>query len=138
MNQGTVVIIKKIAIILASIAGLFVVSIFAFILWFIYFSVDFEPTKFNAENWQKSIPTMSWNSVRLTMVDDLVENHLNTGMSKNEVIELIGIPDDTPYFRNYDMVYYLGRERNPIGIDSEWLVFKVNYGKIQSFNIVRD
>lgn len=101
-------------------------------------TVDFKPTSFDSQHWMFSKPEMSWESVRLKMVDDLVENHLKVGLQKSQIISLIGSPDETKYFNNYDMVYYLGRERNSIGIDSEWLVIKLQENKVESFKIAHD
>lgn len=101
-------------------------------------SIEFEATEFSSLEWKSSEPEMTWDSLRLKMADDLVENHIKKGQSKAAVILLLGKPDKTEYFKDYDMVYYLGRERNPIGIDSEWLVIKLNSDKVESFHIVRD
>jgi hypothetical protein len=39
---------------------------------------------------------------------------------------IVGEPIDTGYFRDWDLVYYLGDERGFISIDSEWLLFKLD------------
>ena len=101
-------------------------------------SIEFEPLQFSSSAWKAAKPEMTWESLRLKMVDDLMENHLSRNQSKESVIALIGKPDDTEYFRDYDMVYYLGRERNALGMDSEWLVFKVNNDIVKSYHLVRD
>ena len=57
------------------------------------------------------------------MVDDLLEKHEIVGMYRNEIIELLGEPSDTEYFKESDnIVYWLGTERGLVRIDSEWLV----------------
>ncbi len=103
-----------------------------------YGSIDFEPSSFDSDAWKASKPEMTWNSLRLKMVDDLMESHLYNNQSKASVIALIGEPDDTKYFDNYDMVYYLGRERSGLGVDSEWLVFKLKNNAVQNFRLVAD
>jgi hypothetical protein len=60
------------------------------------------------------------------MVDDLLKRHSLDEMTRAEVVALLGEPDDTPYFREWDMVYWLGPERGLIGIDSEWLVLRLD------------
>lgn len=60
------------------------------------------------------------------MVDDLLERHQLTGMGRAEVVAILGEPDRTPYFREWDMIYWLGPERGLLGIDSEWLVLRVD------------
>ena len=60
------------------------------------------------------------------MVDDLLERHKLDEMTRAEVVALLGEPDATPYFREWDMVYWLGPERGLMGIDSEWLVLRLD------------
>jgi hypothetical protein len=40
-------------------------------------------------------------------------------------VALLGEPPKTEYFKEFDLVYYLGPERGFMGIDSEWLVLKL-------------
>ena len=61
------------------------------------------------------------------------------GMSQQQVSSLLGPADDTDYFRNWDMVYWLGPERGFLSIDSEWLVLRLDEQKrVNDFAIVRD
>jgi len=131
-------IFKRILIVLSILLVAALIYIGGMLYWFSIGAVDFEAIKFNSEKWKASEPAMSWESPRLKMIEDLIENHLSVNMQVSEVLSLIGKPDDTPYFRSYDMVYYLGRERNAIGIDSEWLVFKTKNNIVQSYTLVRD
>lgn len=74
-------------------------------------------SKFNYENWIEKQDKRVW------MVDDLLEKHEIVGMYRNEIIELLGEPSDTEYFKESDnIVYWLGTERGLVRIDSEWLV----------------
>ena len=63
--------------------------------------------------------------IRIRMVDSLLRKYEFTGKSRAEVVDILGEPDKTGYFRDYDMVYRLGMERGFISIDSEWLVLYV-------------
>lgn len=56
------------------------------------------------------------------MIDHLVWSGKLDGVSKKDVISMLGPASETNYFSDWDAVYYLGRERGLIGIDSEWLV----------------
>jgi len=47
-------------------------------------------------------------------------------MSKSEIIDLLGIPPQTGYFRDYDLVYWLGPQRGFMPIDSEWLCIRLD------------
>jgi len=59
---------------------------------------------------------------RQKMFDDLVANHLS-GKTRGEIESMLGEPD-TGYFEGTgrDLLYILGPERGPFGIDSEWLL----------------
>ncbi len=60
-------------------------------------------------------------------------------MTREQVSAIIGEPDKTGYFKNWDMVYWLGPERGFISIDSEWLVFRLDELKrVTNYAIVRD
>ena len=77
--------------------------------------------------------------VRLSMVDALVRTHRLNGMHRDEVIDLLGPPPDTDYFRDWDAVYWLGPERGLMRIDSEWLVLKFGPDdRVTEWAIVRD
>jgi hypothetical protein len=72
------------------------------------------------------------------MVDDLLEHHHLPGKSRTEVVDLLGEPDKTDKFRNYDMVYWLGRERSAFALDSDWLVLKLSKGFVTEARDVTD
>ena len=73
------------------------------------------------------------------MVDDLLERYELRGMTRAEVVALIGEPPKSDFFRSYDLVYWLGPERGLIGIDSEWLVMKLDANRrVTSVELVTD
>ena len=93
---------------------------------------------FDSVAWNKRHDDLA-NATRIRMVDDLLRRHEFRGMTRDEVTAIIGEPDDTPYFKDWDMVYWLGPERGFMGIDSEWLVFRLDGQKIvNDYRIVRD
>ena len=93
---------------------------------------DFDPVEWQG---QKSMN----NDVRIRMVDDLLRRHSFKGMTREQVTAIIGEPDKTEYFKDWDMVYWLGPERGFIRIDSEWLVFRLDsHKKVIDLQIVRD
>ena len=83
-------------------------------------------TSFDSSGWQDSARVFSQDPIRIRMVDDLLERHELDEMTRAEVVALLGEPDKTPYFREWDMVYWLGPERGLMGIDSEWLVLRLD------------
>jgi hypothetical protein len=75
---------------------------------------------------------------RIHMVDDLLRRHRLVGMSQAQVEDLLGAPPPTEYFREYDYVYWLGPERGAFSIDSEWLVLKLDKGRVIHAEVVTD
>jgi hypothetical protein len=78
---------------------------------------------------------------RTEMVDDLVGKKVLDKLTKEQVIHLLGDPlKDNPYFvsTGRDMIYHLGRERNPLGVDSEWLLIWLDDNKVTKYEIVTD
>jgi hypothetical protein len=68
-------------------------------------------------------------AVRGCMVDDLLDRNELRGMTREQVVGLIGPPDTVRDLTDYDMVYWLGPERGLIGTDSEYLVMKLDKAK---------
>ena len=77
--------------------------------------------------------------IRLRMGDDLLRRHALTGMTRDEVVSLLGTPPETDYFRGYQFVYWLGPERSWMSIDSEWLAIRFGKdGRVNRAEILRD
>lgn len=96
-------------------------------------------TSFNSASWQDSTHVFSQDPVRIRMVDDLLKRHELGEMTRTEVVALLGEPDDTSYFREWDMIYWLGPERGLGGIDSEWLVVRLDQDqRVVEYRVVTD
>jgi hypothetical protein len=119
---------KKLKVVFALAA----VALFAGGSWFV-----FRPGRhFDPSLWGDSQTPAS---VRLRMADDLVDNKKLIGLTRLEVVALLGEPPKTEYFKEFDMVYYLGPERGFISIDSEWLVLKLGPdGRVVRATIAND
>ncbi|WP_193224398.1 outer membrane protein assembly factor BamE [Bacillus sp. B1-b2] len=79
-------------------------------------------------------------SKRVEIIDDLLLNYDFKGMTKNEVINILGTPSETEYFKkDNNIVYHLGYERGLISIDSEWLVINFDGNEIViNYDVVTD
>ncbi len=99
-----------------------------------------DQTPFVSNVWKNTPAVFSHDSVRLRMIDDFLESHSIVGMSRVEVILLIGEPDQTEYFKSYEMVYMLGQETGSyFAIDSQWFVLDLNDSeRVVSYDIVTD
>jgi hypothetical protein len=97
-----------------------------------------QPLAFDRAVWLTGDNNTSMNPPRLRMADDLVEKQVALGKTRAEIESLLGPPTQTNYFRNYDMVYWLGPERSGYGVDSEWLVVRISEGRANEAKIVHD
>jgi outer membrane protein assembly factor BamE (lipoprotein component of BamABCDE complex) len=73
------------------------------------------------------------------MADGLLLTNRLLGMTREQVVALLGPPPATNYFSEWDLVYQLGLQRSFIAIDSEWLVIRLgSNGRVQEARIVVD
>jgi hypothetical protein len=94
---------------------------------------------FDSTSWQDAKQVNGVDPVRIRMVDDLVRSRRLDRRSRVEVEKLLGKPTNTNYFKEYDLVYWLGPERSFMGIDSEWLAITLDSsGVVQKYQIVSD
>ena len=85
--------------------------------------------KFIQSQWLDTSLVRSRLAIRGCMVDDLLDTHELRGMTRAQVVALIGEPDSTRDFPEYDLVYWLGPQRGLIGTDSEYLAMKLDKAK---------
>ena len=95
--------------------------------------------RFLAGVWRDSTKVRSPLAARGCMVDDLLKSHDFRGRTRAQLVALLGEPPKTDYFREYDLVYWLGPERGLMSIDSEWLVFRLDStGRVREHRLVTD
>ena len=76
---------------------------------------------------------------RHRMADWLLKQRRLLGMTRAEIVSMLGEPTETSHFRSYDLVYVLGNERGWISIDSEWLLMRLDgSGHVSMAEIRRD
>jgi hypothetical protein len=93
-------------------------------------------TTFVRSEWMDTTLATGMLAVRGCMVDDLLERHELRGKTRAEVVALIGEPQRSDVFPEYDMVYWLGPERGLIGTDSEFLLMKLDKsGRVTSVEL---
>jgi hypothetical protein len=92
---------------------------------------------FDPIEWQDPLKVKQ--GARLGMADHLLAQGTLRGKARSEVVKLLGEPSDEGYFRDWDLVYWLGPERGFMSIDSEWLVVRLGRdGRVAEYRIVRD
>ena len=95
--------------------------------------------RFDAAVWRDTVLAFSAAAPRGCMVDDLLAGRRLAGLPRAEVVALLGADARTGYFREYDLVYWLGPERGPFSIDSEWLVLRLDQaGRVAEAKLVTD
>lgn len=98
-----------------------------------------EHRHFDAAVWRDTVQVYAALAPRGCMVDELLATRRLRGMQRRDVVALLGEPQPTGYFREYDLVYWLGPERGPFSIDSEWLVFRLDSaGRVTEARLVTD
>jgi hypothetical protein len=78
---------------------------------------------------------------RTEMIDNLVESKILDHKSKADIIQLLGQPlDSCSYFRpsGYDLIYNLGFERHPFGVDHEWLLIWLENDTVKEYKVKTD
>ena len=99
------------------------------------YSVRFNSTAWRAHSMDHGL---EW-PTRLRMIDDLMRQNLLDGKSREEVVGVLGPPDRTAKFRDWDLVYDLGPERSFIRIDSEWLLLRMDTnGRVTAARVTHD
>jgi len=94
---------------------------------------------FDSELWKASLAEESQDPIKLQMVDDLLRKHPLVGLSRSQVLDLLGEPLRTDKFSDWDLVYWLGPERALFSIDSEWLVIRFDSSqKVTDAKVVSD
>jgi hypothetical protein len=125
-----------------------IIAFWAILCGYIFFGSDIEDyahrKTFDAEIWKNQDNTKQdifW-PPRLCMVDNLMSSKRLDGLSRIQVIELLGPPHSKDFpggAAQCDIHYYLGPERGFIRIDSEWLFIKFdNDEKVQRYWLYRD
>jgi hypothetical protein len=110
-------------------------SIFIFFFINIFFTTDVYSKKTFEKDFWLTNPEK-----RTRIIDDLVNRQLLDNKSKSEIVELLGPTITSNYFisTGRDMIYHLGIERNPIGVDSEWLLIWLKNDTVYEYKILTD
>lgn len=73
------------------------------------------------------------------MLGSLFREHDLKGMTRAQVVRLLGDPEETDYFSDSEMVYVLGPERGFLSIDYEWLLFELDRSeRVISYKVMTD
>ena len=94
-------------------------------------------TGFDASKWQAV--QRSDDYTRESMVGSLFWRGVLDGKTQREVLQLLGPDCECGYFKDWDLVYWLGPERSWMSLDSEWLVIRFDEaGRVSEYTLVTD
>ena len=138
--------LRRILLVIVAVpAALLVLYLLAFGAFFIVgpFAEDYSKrTTFDAKSWRERALDQEYPEwpTRLRMVDDLIATRRLDSVTRDQLLALLGPADETDHFRNWNLVYWLGPERNGfVRIDSEWLVIRFDAeSRVASYRLVRD
>jgi len=92
------------------------------------------PIKFDSLQW-KNVPQNSSVDTRYRMHKDLIAKYKLIGMTREEIIELLGPSSDLTSFKEWDFNYILGPDPG-MGIDPVWLVIKLQNNRVAKYRII--
>ena len=99
---------------------LFLILLGAFIMVNWYYWQQAFSIPFAKASWFAGINDSERPTVRQRMLEDIQSRLVQPGMARTEIITALGNSDTDEYFREHDLVYWIGPD--PSYIDSEWLV----------------
>ena len=93
---------------------------------------------FISSKWQDSILVHSDQSIRIGMIQDFVIHYKPYQKSKDEILKLLGNPDYSEDLMEWDMVYWLGEERNLLSTNTQWFAIEFDSsGKVYEYELFR-
>lgn len=78
-----------------------------------------------------------WDGSRYLMMDDLAAKHPLVGMTRDQVLELLG-PMQPPGYPGFGDCYYLGPENHPLAVDNAWLVLTFENDVVRAWRLATD
>ena len=97
------------------------------------------PLPFVASWWNVDADEGTPLQTRYRIADWLALSGRLSGMSRSDVVALLGAPAETDKFRGHSFLYVLGPERGLFSIDYEWLAVDLDSsGKVSAVTVVRD
>ena len=92
---------------------------------------------FISSKWQDSILVHSDLPIRIGMIEDFITHYKPYQKSKEEILNLLRKPDNSEDLKEWDLVYWLGKEQSLISSNSQWFVIKLDSNNfVSKFQIV--
>jgi hypothetical protein len=97
--------------------------------------------QFSTKAWAELANPRFKDADRACVVDDLPSSGVLRGRTRAELDSLLGPPSTGGPFSTtaFERTYYLGPERGPFGIDSQWLVIEIDsLGRVTGARVMTD
>ena len=94
---------------------------------------------FESAKWKDKSRIESGDSIRYQMMGDLLKQYEFYGMSRDEVVSLLGESDRVDGFGKGSMAHWLASRRSLTGRGSVWMVLTTEQQpKVTGFEVVKD
>lgn len=106
--------------------GLLLLLLMAGVLVFIFFETPVPQRPFDSNVWKQVDGRVSNDSRRQAMLRDVRRNHLTPGLTRAEVLDLLGAPSsEGGHVSEYWFEYFLGPSRKLLDyLEWEWLIVR--------------
>jgi hypothetical protein len=99
---------------------------------------DANTSPFISSKWQDSSLVHSEPPIRIGMIKDFITHYKPYQKRKEEILNLLGKPDYSEELKEWDMVYWLGKESNLISTYTQWFVIEFDSsGKVSECEIFK-
>ena len=93
---------------------------------------------FISSKWQDSILVHSDLPIRIGMIDDFIGHRNLYQLNKEEILHLLGKPDNNDELKEWDLVYWLGEEQLFVGSYTQWFAIEFDSsGMVSEYIIFR-
>lgn len=113
----------------------FAYGLFLYLVFFYPYRTSW--VSFDSTEW-KNGETKFDENIRYRMHKNFLKKYEIVGMTEVDLVQLLGPESRTDKFKNWDLVYWMGPEPGAFAIDSIWLLFDIEDGKVKEFKVTTD
>lgn len=105
-----------------------------------YWVAFMSPLPFSASGWDVDTDEGTWFNTRYRIAERFARSGQLQAMTREEIVALLGKPvTDVTRLGHHGLIYVLGPERGPLGIDYEWLLIDFDVtGKVSKVEVTTD
>ncbi|MGH1366825.1 MAG: hypothetical protein ACRBF0_24920 [Calditrichia bacterium] len=76
--------------------------------------------------------------IRLEMIEDFIKTHKSRDMSRQDIVDVLGLPKRLSYFSDYQMMYRLGNDDGLIPGPNYLVIRLDNNDRVEQLAIMKD